>query len=257
MRFFNRRIHKAVSAFDTVEISEQKGVRFLHLSNSTVQSAMRISAPHDLELSYTQAMLGFLLFNNPPGNALMIGLGGGSLAKFLYHHFEQMQLTAVEINPEVIKAAYHFFNLPADPQRLQVIQADAVEYIVGQHGWDCILLDGFDAAYQVAGLASEDFYQQCANALSSNGILSVNLWGNDPNFELYRQRIAIAFEQRILCLPAARRGNIIVFAFAAQPLFRNWKILRQRARQMEKTLNLPFTDFAEQLKTTANWLAQD
>lgn len=257
MRFFNRRIHKAVSVFDTVEISEHQGIRSLHLGNTTVQSAMRLSAPNDLELSYTQAMLGFLLFNEPPENTLLIGLGGGSLAKFLYHRFAAMQLTAVEINPEVIKAAYHFFFLPDDTQRLKVIQADAVDHIVTQRGWDCILLDGFDADFQVAGLASESFYADCANALSRNGVLSVNLWGSDPNFEDYRQRLALTFDQRIISLPAQKRGNVIVFAFAAPPPFQRRKALRQRARQLETALNLPFSDFVEQLESSAGWLIQD
>lgn len=248
MRFFSRRIHKAVSAFDTVEISEHKGIRYLHLTNNTVQSAMRLSDPYRLELTYTQAMMGCLLFNEAPENALLIGLGGGSLAKFLYRHFSDMHIAAVEINPKVIDAAYDFFFLPHDDPRLQVICADARQYQLANNKWDCIFLDGFDANFQVTDLASSDFYERCATALTRNGILTVNLWGSDPNFELYRQRLAAAFDQRILCLPAEKRGNVIVFAFAASPLCRDWKILRLRAAQLQQRFNLPFADFVERLK---------
>lgn len=62
-------------------LSEQDGVRSLHLGGSMVQSAMRIAAPNELELVYTQCMMGFLLFHPKPGHVLMIGLGGGSLAQ--------------------------------------------------------------------------------------------------------------------------------------------------------------------------------
>ncbi len=256
MRFFSHRIHKAVSAFDTVEISEHKGVRFLHLSNNTVQSAMRLSAPSRLELTYTQAMVGFLLFVEPPGNALFIGLGGGSLVKFLYQHFSEMRLNAVEINPEVIRAAYNFFCLP-DDERVQVICADARDHALGEQSWDSIFLDGFDANFQVPELASLEFYQRCAAALTPNGVLSVNLWGSDPNFETYRKRLAQVFDQRILCLPAEKRGNIIVFAFASLPAYRQWKTLRLRARQLQEQLDVPFSNFVEQLRASGGWLVQD
>ena len=251
MRFFKRRIHKAVSDLDTVEISEQNGIRYLHLGNDTVQSAMRLSAPNALELTYTQAMLGFLLFTDTPSNAMQIGLGGGSLTKFLYHRFPAMQLNAVEINPKVIQAAHQFFFVPDDDERLHITQADAAEFIVDQDGWDCILLDGFDAGLQVEALASADFYSRCANALTPTGVLSVNLWGSGPKFEIYLQRLTEAFDQRILCLPAEKRGNVIIFGFATQPPIQANRLLLHRAQQLETKLDLPFIDFLERLKHTS------
>lgn len=251
MRFFKRRIHKAVSDLDTVEISEQNGIRYLHLGNDTVQSAMRLSAPNALELTYTQAMLGFLLFTDTPGNAMLVGLGGGSLTKFMYHHLPSTQVTAVEINPKVIQAARQYFFVPDDDERLRIVQADAAEFISKQERWDCILLDGFDAGFQVEALASQDFYSRCAQALSPTGILSVNLWGSDPKFDIYLQRLTETFEQRILCLPAEKRGNVIVFGFATQPTLSSPASLQQRAQQLQTHLNLPFLDFLARLKTTS------
>ena len=67
-----------------IEMSEKDGVRALHLGSSMVQSAMRLTAPNELELAYTRCMMGFLLFHPNPIHIVMIGLGGGSLAKFVY-----------------------------------------------------------------------------------------------------------------------------------------------------------------------------
>lgn len=256
MRFFRRRIHKAVSAFDTVEISEHKGVRYLHLSDNTVQSAMRLADPWHLELTYTQAMMGCLLFAEAPNSALLVGLGGGSLAKFLYRHFSDISITALEINPKVIDAAHNFFFVPRDDSRLQIICADARPYPLAKQNWDLIFLDGFDAHFQVTELASTDFYERCAAALTVNGVLTVNLWGSDPNFELYRQRLAHVFNQRILCLPAEKRGNIIVFAFVEPPLYRDWNTLRKRAHLLQTQFKLPFSNFVERLLAEGSWLTQ-
>jgi hypothetical protein len=45
-------------------VSEDGGVRSLQFSNGAVQSSMRVSEPFELDLSYTRAMMGFLLFRN-------------------------------------------------------------------------------------------------------------------------------------------------------------------------------------------------
>ena len=60
----------------SIEVSEERGVRYLHFGTEWVQCAMRLSRPHQLVLAYTQEMLSFLLFRPAPRNVLMIGLGG-------------------------------------------------------------------------------------------------------------------------------------------------------------------------------------
>ena len=85
-----------------VQISEQDGVRYLHLGTDTVQSAMRLSDPNELVLSYTRSMLAFLLFAPAPRRVVNIGLGGGSLAKWIYRHLPNAQQVVLELNPRVI-----------------------------------------------------------------------------------------------------------------------------------------------------------
>jgi spermidine synthase len=249
MRFFNRRIHKAVSDLDTVEISEQNGVRYLHLGNDTVQSAMRINQPHHLELAYTQAMMGFLLFTDaPPTSTLLIGLGGGSLAKFIHHHYPLTHITAVEINAKVIQAAHQFFYLPEADEYLNIVLADAAEFITTAPQYDSIMLDGFDAGFQVTSLASESFYSECRRALTSAGVLCVNLWASDPQFDAYLQRLSNVFDQQIICLPIEQRGNVIIFAFADKLRYQPLRKLQQRALALNASLNLPYSDFLAHIR---------
>ena len=65
--------------FPSVELSEEGGVRSLHLGSSMIQSAVRLNAPNELELAYTRYMMGFLLFHPDPREVLMIGLGDGEV----------------------------------------------------------------------------------------------------------------------------------------------------------------------------------
>ena len=215
-----------------LEVTEERGMRVLHLGSRAIQSAMRITRPWDLELAYTRAMMGFLMFNSTPQEVLMIGLGGGSLAKFLRKQRPQTRITAVEIDPRVIAAARAHFELPPDDATLAVIEADGALY-VRQHpaSADVILLDGFDSGNQVEALATQTFYAACRRALRPGGVLVVNLWGRDSEFAEYFARLARAFDGEVGWISVQYKTNIIVFAFnesgavarldAAQPQLAN------------------------------------
>jgi hypothetical protein len=59
-----------------------------------------------------------------PAAAMVVGLGGGSLAMFLHEHFQTMCLTAVELDPAIVEVAEHWFGFTADRRRLAVHVAD-------------------------------------------------------------------------------------------------------------------------------------
>ncbi|QBR04206.1 hypothetical protein [Paraburkholderia pallida] len=73
----------------------------------------------------------------------MIGLGGGSLAKYCYRYRPESVIAAVEINPHVI-ALRNVFHLPADDTCFFVVCADGAEYVAMRgHRPDVQLVDGF------------------------------------------------------------------------------------------------------------------
>ena len=232
-----------------VAISEQNGVRSLHLGGSMIQSAMRIDAPNELELLYTQCMMGFLLFHSVPSHILMIGLGGGSLAKFVYHQMLQTKTTVVEINQQVISTAFNYFALPAEDERFQITLADGARY-VADHPLctDILMIDGFDDGCQIASLCSQEFYNQAYQALCKDGILVVNLLSRDKNLNTYLQRIKDSFQGRIVAMLSEVRGNLIVFAFKQNPGKLAWKVLKTRAKKFEEIYDLPFPDFVSRLQ---------
>src|ERR687894_575424 len=106
MKFLAKwRVRKPAEDDETPYVSERYGVRTLHIGSDTVQSAMRLTRPIDLELSYTRSMMAFMLFMPRPREVLMIGLGGGSVAKFVYHRLPSARVKAVEVSPQVVAIA--------------------------------------------------------------------------------------------------------------------------------------------------------
>jgi spermidine synthase len=247
--FLQRR--RGQPAHPPVEISEKRGVRFLHLGGPAVQSAMRMRDPWYLELEYTRAMMAFLFFHAAPRDMALIGLGGGSLAKFIHRHLPDTRLTALEINPGVVEAARAYFHLPGDDERLSVRVEDGAAFVHGNpDSQDVLLVDGYDAKRIVEALASVDFYQACLAMLRPGGVAVFNLWGSDASFPTYFERLGAVFGTRLLRLPSERKGNIIVFAFKPPLPDLSLAVLTRRARQLSGVLGLEMEDF---LVLMRNW----
>lgn len=250
MSLFSRfRIHRQVATGASVEVSEKNGVRYLHLGSDTIQSAMRLSRPNDLELSYTRCMMAFLLFVPPPAMVVMIGLGGGSLARFIYQRMPDTRITAVEINPQVIAAARQFFELPDDPGRLEVVVGDGDEYVRGVAACpDVLMVDGFGIDGGAPELATAAFYTDCASALSENGVLVTNLFTREKELDGHLRLLDRIFERRVLRLRDEQRGNLITLAFVRGQEEPPWKTLRHRAKLLAEAYGLEFPAFVDELK---------
>lgn len=247
MRLFSKRLAKSVTPDMTVEVTETRGIRQLHLGTGAIQSAMRVNRPWELELAYTRAMMGFLLFNPEPAEVLMIGLGGGSLAKFMRKHRPETRITAVEISPQVVAAARGHFALPEDDEYLSVIMGDGAEFVPAHPGCaDVILLDGFDAGCQVENLATLDFYRACGRALKPGGVLVVNLWGRDPGFVTWFSRLVAAFEGQVAWLPVTGKSNVVAYAICDENSAA--KLSRAQPENLAGTWGLDFAGFRRELR---------
>ena len=251
MKFLPKwRLRKPAEDAKTVYVSEKFGVRSLHIGSDTVQSAMRIARPYDLELSYTRSMMAFLLFNAAPGSVLMIGLGGGSVAKYVHRHLPETRVRVLEVDPQVVAVARQCFLVPADGERFEITVGDGAEYMSRRDvSSDVIMVDGYDAESHVEELATREFYGHCRERLAPGGVLVVNLWGGDRQFNEVLKRIESAFPAGTLCLPARKPGNVIAFGFRDAPGPLAWADLERRAGVLEARHGLEFPSFVSGLRT--------
>lgn len=243
---------KPRSKLHAIDISEKSGVRYLHFGSEWVQGAMRISRPWSLELAYTREMMAALLLREFPAwpqRVLMVGLGAGSLARFLYRHLPECRITAVEINPQVEWIARQYFNLPDDPRRLRVVIEDGVEYLLrGGECFDLILSDGFDPDARSGPLDTLPFYQTCRARLSDSGLLAVNLLGGNAGWSASATRIEKAFAGRSLVFPPCDGGNIIVFATAGKAVDLSLDELEARAAALFEATGLDLSPTVRRLR---------
>jgi len=142
----------------------------------------------------------------------MIGLGGGSLAKYCYRHLQGTEITAVEINPGVI-ALRNEFAIPADDARFRVVLGDGAAWVADPSSKpDVLIVDGFDADGLPAQLSSQRFYDDCFAVLTDNGIMVVNMWKGYPHYDEYLARINNSFTGNSVIVDAQDGFNQIVLA---------------------------------------------
>lgn len=186
--------------------------RTLEFTRGDIQSEMLVSRPDALVLEYTRAMMCFALFVPAPRHILMVGLGGGSLAKFCYRHFPDARITVLEIRADVI-ALRDTFCLPPDDARLRVLHCDAADYLARTPAsCDVLLVDGFDSRGLPSTLAGATFYAACRRALHPGGVLVANIFTYDPQYASVLQRLRAAFDGRLAWFARVAGNNRILFA---------------------------------------------
>jgi len=185
-------------------------VRTLEFLPGEVQSAMRLSRPSALLLDYARAMMCFALFVPHPRHILMVGLGGGSLAKFCYRRFPHARITVLELRADVI-ALREQFCVPPDDARFTVVRADAAQYLAGAAGTrarvDVLLVDGFTAAGLPPALGSARFYADCRRVLSPGGVLAANMFSYDARYGAMLGRLDWVFGGHVCRLDKVAGNN--------------------------------------------------
>jgi len=226
-------------------LSEFDGVRYLHLGTDWVQGAMRIRKPRQLELEYIQRMMVWLLWLPSDaldqGRAVQLGLGAAAITRFT-HQVLRWQTTAVEINPSVVTACRLWFHLPADDERLQVIEADAGRWVQQDaqlQTADALCVDLYDHDAAAPVLDDEAFYAACFAVLAPGGVMTVNLFGRDASFERSAARVAAAFgADQVWQLAPTKEGNTVLVA-ARGVVVPDRDTLTARAALIESRFGLP------------------
>ena len=214
-------------------LREEHGELWLHFEDGNVQSRMLQTEPARLVLEYTRLMMGFLLFTPTPSRIAMIGLGGGSLAKYCALRLPDADFTAIEISPAVI-ALRDAFGIPPDGPRFRVLCEDGAAFVRREGDpLDVFLVDGFDGGGQPEQLCSAAFYDYCRDRLATGGVLVVNLHTDVEACDGCVDRIRDAFAGRIVVIKADDSGNEVVFAGTDTSFSPSFRLLVERLRAIE------------------------
>lgn len=222
-------------------------LRLLLFSTDYIQSAMRLADPDTLELAYTRQMMSFLLFHTRIRTLLMIGLGGGSLAKFCHRHLPQARITAIESDADVIAFGAQF-NLPPADARWSIVHGDGAAFLAADASRpDVILVDAFDDGGFSPTIATRSFYEMARARLADNGVLVANLTGERADRATHLELIRDPFGDNLLVIPIEDGFNHIVFAFRDPNFEPRWKWIESQAAAMRARYGLDFPAYCKGL----------
>ena len=198
-----------------VDVREEDGVRTLELDGNCQSDVMLLpdgglSMAQPLELVKIMSLLSLGWVSGtdksaPPPRLLLLGLGGGSIARVLSAALPPAGCVhSVELEPEVLQAAVDYFGLTLVAGRCTAEAGDAAKFLRGAAAaaaagdgrggeppvYDVILLDAFTAEGLSASTQQKSTLDDAAASLSPRGLLLINLHTgdtDDPDYYVARR----------------------------------------------------------------------
>ncbi|MBT5230737.1 MAG: hypothetical protein HOM11_10750 [Methylococcales bacterium] len=191
IKYGGRLIHAVEDDFGSIEIIDiQQSLRSMHFGNSTQQATMSLENPNQLIHQYTEAMLLPLCWLTP-NRTLMLGLGGGSMAKFIHHHVPGGHLDAVELRHSVVQLAHDYFQLAEPNDSLSIHTEKAEEFISTADNkpyYDLIIVDLFLTKQNATvTIPLTQHLTKLKSMLTKTGQICINIMGHHFKYNGYQQ----------------------------------------------------------------------
>ena len=187
-------LYQEDSPYQQVRVRDIERFRFLILNN-TFHAVMERNAPIDLALPYSQVMMGHLPLVENPKRGLILGHGGGSLAKWLEKYWPDLELDVVEMDPSVVEAAEKFFEYTA-PANHHVYVQDARTFLRSTPNvYDIVWVDVFARHLIPFHVTTKEFFHELRSHLTTGGVVAVNLASSDAPMDVRRARAVFASMQ--------------------------------------------------------------
>jgi spermidine synthase len=179
-------------------------------------------------VAYVQAIDVVKNFFAKPGRLLLIGLGGGSVAKSFAA--DGWKVDAVEIDPVVVEVARRYFGLGGGDA--QVFVADGRGFLCDAGVYDAVVIDAFGSSSIPFHLITAEAFGLVARHLRPRGVVALNVeaigW-RDPMVSATAAALRHAFSQ-VLAFPTAEPphalGNVILLGSDAPLAFDEDKLGR-------------------------------
>ena len=119
-----------------------------------------------------------------PTNVAILGLAGGTAARQYTAAFgSQVQITGVEIDPDILDVAHRYFHL--DEPNVHPVVADARYWLDTQAGhYDVMVLDAYRQPYIPFHLTTREFFTEVRGHLNPGGVAVVNAGRTTTDFRL-------------------------------------------------------------------------
>lgn len=159
-----------------------------------------------VDTAYIPDVWDAMLPQQAPASALILGLGGGTIATLITRRYGPIPITGVERDPAVALLARREFGLDALPN-VRVVVDDAFAYVGAcRETFDTVCVDLYVAGRMAHGVLDPAFLRDIARLLSPAGSVTFNLWRSrylDDQIRRLRRHLSV-------CALAEVEDNMIV-----------------------------------------------
>jgi spermidine synthase len=149
-----------------------------------------------------------------PRSVAFLGLAAGTGARQYRLAFgNQIDITGVEIDPDILAAGHRYFHL--DDARAHEVVADARYWLDTQAGhYDVMVLDAYRQPYIPFHLTTREFFQQVKAHLNPGGVIAVNVGRTATDYRLVDALASTmsAVFPSVLLLDDPNYTNTVVYA---------------------------------------------
>ena len=242
-------IYQTSDEYGDIEVIDYfEKIRALHFGNKTHQSASLLCNPYFLIHKYAQAMLLPLCWLKPK-SVLVLGLGAGSITKYLYNYHPDIVIDAVELRKKVIDVATQFFMLPDPDKRLNIYNNSVANWLKNSSTkkYDLIIVDVFLTSSTGTDITVDisSSFKQLDKLLSNTGVAVFNYLGD--NIEAYPGYIIISeiFKPHLYSLNIESTNSLIIASRRPVPSTINNDVFNK----LSDISSLPYKEYFQLLKS--------
>lgn len=164
------------TAFHRLRVTDNEGIRLLRFERNR-QSSMYLEDPFETDFEYPGYLHLSMAVRPEARRTLVMGLGGGTVAKRMWRDYPWMHIDAVEIDEGVVEVARDYFALP-DDDRLCVYVDEARSFLrLSPETYDIVLMDAFDDDRMPRALSTDEFCRSLRDHLTPEGVVAYNCIG--------------------------------------------------------------------------------
>ncbi len=167
-------IYQEDSPYQQIRVRDDDLFRYLILDR-TFHAVMWRVDPGQLYLPYSQLFIAALALPPEPRRGLILGHGGGSLAKWLARQWPDLELDLVEVDPSVVRVAEEFFDYNLPPGHLVYVKDARVFLQQTTKKYDVIWVDVFARHLIPFHLTTQEFFAELQRHVNPDGVVAVNL----------------------------------------------------------------------------------
>lgn len=181
----HRILYRTETPHQRITVAENSAgtLRYLYSSRrGEKQGGIYLEDPFKLYFEYCKVSLVALAFlERDPRDILFVGLGAGSLPRYLGKYYPSARIDIVEVDPEVLDVAERFFFF-SETENMKVRIADGRSFITGARGnYDLVFLDAYRVNDIPYHLCTVEFLEEVRGKLSERGVVVSNIVSGEKN----------------------------------------------------------------------------